>query len=205
MLERVSGPFELPPLAYEEAALAPHISKKTIETHYHKHHKAYVEKLNGLVKDTPLADLSLEDVVKKTASDQDAQKIFHNAGQAWNHGFYWSSLSPKPVAPSSALMAQINKDFGSLDKLKQRFQKVGEEHFASGWAWLIVKQGKLAVVSTPDAETPMIQSIPCLLTVDVWEHAYYLDYKNVRKDYLKAVIGDLLNWQFASEQFDRAK
>jgi Fe-Mn family superoxide dismutase len=205
MLDRVSGPFELPPLPYEEAALAPHISKETIATHYHKHHKGYVDKLNGLVKDTPLAELSLEDVVKKTGSDQDAQKIFNNAGQAWNHTFYWNSLSPKSTAPADALLARIKQDFGSLDKLKETLQKTGEEHFGSGWAWLVFKQGKLAVVSTPNAETPLVQSIPCLLTVDVWEHAYYLDYKNARKDHLAAVIGNLLNWRFASDQFERAK
>jgi len=205
MLERVSGPFELPPLPFKEAALAPYISEETVSMHYHKHHGTYVEKLNELVKDSPLAELSLADVVKKTASDQDAQNIFHNAGQAWNHNFYWSSLSPKSGEPGPALLTQIKKDFGSLEKLKASLTKTGQDHFASGWIWLTFNQGKLAVVDTPDADTPMVQSVPCLLTIDVWEHAYYLDYKNVRKKHLDAVIGNLLNWQFASEQFDRCK
>jgi len=199
-----SGPFSLPPLPYEDTALAPAISARTLKFHYGKHHRGYVDKLNKLVKETPYEDMTLEDVVKATAGKTSKAEIdiYHNAAQAWNHAFYWNSLSPKRSQPSAALKSAIARDFGDLDALKEKLSKVATDHFASGWAWLVVKGGKLAVLETGDADTPMAAGVRCLLTVDVWEHAYYLDRQNERKAYVEAVMEGLLNWKFASANFE---
>ena len=197
----MAGSFKLAPLPYAEDALAPTISEKTIGFHYHKHHKTYVETLNKLVDGTHYADMKLEEVVRFTASKdgEKEKKIFNNAGQVWNHDFYWRSLSPKAAAPKGELKDAIDRDFGNLDALIEKFATAGKEQFGSGWAWLVSKGGKLSVEKTGNAIDPMAMGINCLLTIDVWEHAYYLDYQNERPKYLEAVLKKLLNWDFAAE------
>ncbi|HEY1631313.1 MAG TPA: superoxide dismutase [Rhizomicrobium sp.] len=197
----MTGPFKLSPLPYAEDALAPTISAKTIGFHYNKHHKTYVETLNKLVEGTRYADMKLEEVVRATAGkDGEAEKkIFNNAGQVWNHDFYWRSLSPSETKPKGDLKAAIARDFGSADKLIEELAKAGKEQFGSGWAWLVSQNGKLAVQKTANAIDPMAKGVNSLLTVDVWEHAYYLDYQNERPKYLEAVLKKLINWDFAGE------
>ena len=200
----MTGPFKLSPLPYDEDALAPTIGARTIEFHYHKHHATYVKTLNELVAGTQYADMKLEEIVRDTAgkeSDKE-KKIFNNAGQVWNHDFYWRSLSPKPSMPKGALKAAI-EEFGGLDKLIEALAEAGKAQFGSGWAWLVSKNGKLAVEKTPNAVDPMSKGVNALLTVDVWEHAYYLDYQNERPKYLEAVLKKLLNWDFAAENLSR--
>jgi Fe-Mn family superoxide dismutase len=203
--KKPTGAFSLPPLPYDESALAPAISARTLRFHHGKHHKAYVEKLNELVKDTDFADLSLEQIVEKTAGDRTQQKIFNNAAQAWNHTFYWQCLSPSRQKPGKALADAIKRDFGGLAELKKKLIESGVERFGSGWTWLLLDGGKLRVTDTGNADTPLAKGAACLLTLDVWEHAYYLDYQNDRKAHLKAVVDELLNWKFASANFERAR
>ena len=197
----MSVPFSLAPLPWDEDALAPTISANTISFHYHKHHQAYVDTLNKLVAGTPYADMKLEQIVRKTAGAGDAKdkQIFNNAGQVWNHDFYWRSLTPSKNQPSAQLDSAIAAAFGSKDELIAQLAEAGKTQFGSGWAWLVSKGGKLAIEKTSNAENPMAKGINCLLTVDVWEHAYYLDYQNARPKYLEAVLGKLLNWDFASQ------
>jgi Fe-Mn family superoxide dismutase len=197
----MAGPFKLSPLPYAEDALAPTISAKTIGFHYNKHHKSYVETLNTLVEGTRYAEMKLEEIVRATAGkDGEAEKkIFNNAGQVWNHDFYWRSLSPAETKPGGDLKAAIARDFGGADKLIEELAKAGKEQFGSGWAWLVSQNGKLAVQKTANAVDPMAKGINCLLTVDVWEHAYYLDYQNERPKYLETVLKKLINWDFAAE------
>jgi Fe-Mn family superoxide dismutase len=196
----MSVPFTLSPLPYAEDALAPTVSANTIGFHYHKHHKTYVDTLNTLVEGTRYADMKLEQIVQAAHGKDDPKekKIFNNAGQVWNHDFYWRSLSPKPAQPSGALKAAI-EEFGGKDKLIEALATAGKDQFGSGWAWLVSKGGKLAVEKTGNAENPMAKGLNCLLTVDVWEHAYYLDYQNLRAKYLEAVLAKILNWDFAAE------
>jgi Fe-Mn family superoxide dismutase len=198
-------PFTLPPLPYDMSALSPTISARTLEYHHDKHHKAYVQKLNDLVRDKSFSEMRLEDIITKTASDPARKDLFHNAAQAWNHTFYWSSLSPKASYPSRALVKAIERDFGSLDDLKAELATKATEHFASGWAWLVVQDKKLSILDTHDADNPLTRGGHCLLTIDVWEHAYYLDYENERKAYVKGVVDGLLNWHFASANFEEAE
>jgi Fe-Mn family superoxide dismutase len=198
-------PFELAPLPYDEGALAPAISSKTMSLHHGKHHKAYLDKLNELVQGTDFADMELADVVRRSFGNSKNQAIFNNAAQAWNHTFFWSCLTPHAAKPGGALSQALERDLGGLEKFKERFVKQGTEQFGSGWVWLVAEKGKLDVEKTPDAETPMAQGKVCLLTIDVWEHAYYLDYQNRRPDFLKAVTEKLLNWDFAARNFERAR
>jgi Fe-Mn family superoxide dismutase len=198
----MAQPFELSPLPYDESALAPTISARTIEFHYHKHHKTYVETLNKLVADTRYADMKLEQIVRATARPETDKKIFNNAAQVWNHDFYWRSLSPQATKPSDKLLQAIERDFGNLDTLLKQFAEAGVGQFGSGWAWLVSKGGKLSIKKTGNAMNPMANDVNCLLTADVWEHAYYLDYQNLRAKYLEAVLGKL-NWDFAAENLDR--
>ena len=200
----MAGPFTLKPLPWAEDALAPTISARTISFHYHKHHKAYVDKLNKLVENTRYAGMPLEQIVQATASGKDAKdkQIFNNAGQVWNHDFFWRSLTPKGGRPSGKLQDAIARDFGSVDGLMEQLAEAGQTQFGSGWAWLCSHNGKLTVEKTPNAENPMAKGINCLLTVDVWEHAYYLDYQNERPKYLEAVL-KVLNWDFAGENLDQ--
>ena len=201
----MSGPFKLAPLPYADAALEPVISSRTISFHYYKHHQAYVDTLNTLVEKTKFADMKLEEIVRATAkSDNDKEKkIFNNAGQVWNHDFYWRSLTPAKTEPSGQLDSAIAAAFGSREDLIAQLAEAGKTQFGSGWAWLVSKGGKLSIEKTPNAETPMAKGVNCLLTVDVWEHAYYLDYQNARPKYLEAVLGKLLNWEFASDNLTK--
>lgn len=196
----MTGPFKLSKLPYAEDALAPTISANTIGFHYGKHHAAYVKTLNELVEGTKFANMKLEEIVRATANSEDAKekKIFNNAGQVWNHDFYWRSLTPKQSRPSGKLKAAI-EEFGGEEKLIQDFAEAGKTQFGSGWAWLVSKGGKLAIEKTPNAVDPMSRGVNALLTIDVWEHAYYLDYQNARPKYLEAVLKNLLNWDFAAE------
>ena len=184
--------FDLPPLPYPEDALAPVISTETLSLHHGNHHKKYVDTMNDLLKKEPVAGSTLEDVVRNSKG-----KLFNNAAQAWNHDFYWHSLSPKRVRPAGALLRRLEGDFGSYDRFAEAFAAAATAQFGSGWAWLVEQNGKLEIVTTSNADTPMARGIRCLLTVDVWEHAYYVDYRNQRERYLSAVIGERLNWEFA--------
>lgn len=196
--------ISLMPLPYADTALAPHISQETLKLHHGAHHKGYVDKVNDAIAGTDLADASLEEIVRASDSKGN-KKLFNSAAQSWNHGFYWHSLSPEKSEPSPELAAAIDKAFGSMADLKKQLAAEAENHFASGWAWLVEEGGALKVVSTHDAETPITGSANPLLTIDVWEHAYYVDVRNKRPAYVKAVIDNLLNWAFASENFARGK
>jgi len=192
--------FELPPLPYDKSALEPHMSAKTFEFHHGKHHQAYVTNLNNLVKDTPLASKSLEEIIKETGKDDSKAGIFNNAAQVWNHTFFWNSMKPQGGgAPTGKIADKINQDFGSFDKFKDEFKNAGATQFGSGWAWLVLDGGKLKVTKTPNAMTPMVQGQTAVLTCDVWEHAYYLDYQNRRPDFLATFLDHLANWDFASK------
>lgn len=195
-----SGPFTLPPLPWPDNALSPQISANTIGIHYGKHHQGYVNNLNKLVIGTPMADQPLEAIIKATAGKTDQATIFNNAAQIWNHTFYWNSLRPKGGGkPTGALIEQIRKDFGDFDAFKAEFTKAATSQFGSGWAWLVKDGDKLAIVKTGNADTPLAHAQEPLLTIDVWEHAYYLDYQNRRADYVTAVLDHLINWEFAMQ------
>ena len=187
----------LPPLPYEKNALEPHISAETLEFHYGKHHQTYVTNLNNLIAGTEFENLSLDEIVKKATGG-----IFNNAAQVWNHTFYWHSLSPKGGGePTGALADAIIKTFGSFEKFKEDFSKTAITTFGSGWAWLVKNaDGSLALVSTSNAATPLTAGQTPLLTIDVWEHAYYVDYRNLRPKYVEA-FWSLVNWDFATNNF----
>ncbi len=192
--------FTLPPLPYAQNALEPHISANTLSFHYGKHHQAYVTNLNKLLeeKDSNLAKLSLEEIIKKTAGDSSKAGIFNNAAQVWNHTFYWNSMKPNGGGePKGALAEKITEDFGGYDKFKEAFKAAGAGQFGSGWAWLVSEKGTLKVTKTPNADLPMVHGQTALLTMDVWEHAYYLDYQNRRPDYITTFLDKLVNWDFA--------
>jgi Fe-Mn family superoxide dismutase len=190
--------FDQPPLPFAEGALAPIISAETLQFHYGKHHKKYYDTLNQLLQKEPVANArTLEDVVRNSSG-----KVFNNAGQAWNHDFYWQSLSPKDSQPSQTMRKLLEKDFGSYDAFCDKLAAVANGQFGSGWAWLVQKDGKLDVVSTGNADTPMARGIKCLLTIDVWEHAYYIDYRNQRDKYVQALIEKRLNWEFAEQNLN---
>ena len=192
--------FTLPELPYAKDALAPVISQETIEYHYGKHHAAYVNKLNELTQGKPLADLSLEEVVKKTWKQPNDQPVFNNAAQVWNHTFYWNCLAPKGGGdPTGKVAEAINKAFGDFKTFKEKFSTAAVGRFGSGWAWLVkTSDGGVAIETTPNAETPMADGKTCLLTCDVWEHAYYIDYRNARPKYLEE-FWKLVNWDFVSK------
>lgn len=201
----MSSPFKLAPLPWDEDTLAPVISANTISLHYHKHHQSYVDTLNKLVDGSKYADMKLEEVVQKTAASGEAKdkQIFNNAAQMWNHDFYWRSLTPFKTKPGAQLDSAIAAAFGTKDALIVQLAEAGKTQFGSGWAWLVSKGGKLSIEKTPDAETPMAKGTNCLLAVDVWEHAYYLDYQNARPKYLAAVLSKILNWDFAAENLNK--
>jgi len=189
----------LPELPYAKDALAPVISANTLEFHYGKHHKAYVDNLVKLITGTDLADADLETIIKKVAGDSAKAGIFNNAAQVWNHTFYWKSLKGGGGgAPTGAVAAKIISTWGSYEKFAEELKNAGATQFGSGWAWLILEGGQLKVTKTANADTPIAHGQKPLLTIDVWEHAYYLDYQNRRPDYLAAVIGKLINWDFAN-------
>ena len=198
-----AGPFTLPPLPWAENALAPTISADTIGFHYGKHHRAYVNNLNGLVAGTKHADMKLEDVIRDQAG---GGKIFNNAAQIWNHTFFWNCLKPNGGGkPTGELAALIDRDLGGYDKFREQFAATCVNTFGSGWGWLVAKGGKLEFASTSNAGTPLTTDATPLLTIDVWEHAYYVDYQNRRPDFVNAVIDKLLNWEFAAKQLASAK
>lgn len=189
---------KLPELPYNKDALAPHISAETLEYHHGKHHKAYVDKLNGLIPGTEYQDMPLEDIVRQAP----AGGLFNQAAQVWNHSFYWNSLTPDGgQRPGGELGHVIGTAFGSYDDFKEKFQAMGAGNFGSGWTWLVAKQdGSLDIVNTDDAGNPMRQDLRPLITCDVWEHAYYIDYRNARPKYLEAFF-NLVNWDFAARNF----
>jgi len=195
-------PVSLIPLPYPTDALAPHISAETLELHHGAHHKGYVDKVNEAIAGSDLADADLETIVRAAEARGD-RTLFDNAAQAWNHGFYWHSLAARPGRPSGPLLEAIAGDFGSPERLNEALVEEATGHFASGWAWLVAGEGGLKVISTHDAGTPLTTGEVPLLTIDLWEHAYYLDVQNKRPDYVEAVVENCLNWDFAAENFSR--
>ena len=190
--------YILAPLPYANTALDPVISANTLSFHYGKHHKTYVDNLNNLLANSDLAGKSLEDIIRASAGQADKAAIFNNAAQVWNHMFYWHSLKPNGGGePSAALKQKIEASFGSLEACKKEFAQAALTQFGSGWAWLVVDGGKIAIVKTGNAETPITKNIRPLLTIDVWEHAYYLDYQNRRADYVNTILDKLINLDFA--------
>jgi Fe-Mn family superoxide dismutase len=200
-----SHPFQLPALPWQENALEPVISARTIGLHYGKHHAAYVKKLNELVAGTRFAELSLEQVIAATAGNSENQKIFNNAAQTWNHTFFWNCLrSGGGGEPPRAIGRLLEDSFGDVGQFREKFAQAAVDTFGSGWAWLVARGDKLQVISTSNAQTPITMGATPLLTIDVWEHAYYLDYENRRPEFVKAVIDRLLNWSFAHEQLEKS-
>lgn len=195
----------LPDLPYDKNALEPHISSKTLEFHHGKHHAAYVTNTNNLIQGTPLEKADLETIIKESAQDSNKVGIFNNSAQVWNHTFYWHSIKPNGGGePPKSLLDQITKDFGSFDNFKNEFKQAAATQFGSGWAWLVLDPAdkKLKVLKTPNADTPFIKGLKPLLTIDVWEHAYYLDYQNRRPDYIDTFISKLINWDFALKNYE---
>jgi Fe-Mn family superoxide dismutase len=193
----------LPELTFPKDALNPYLSEKTLDFHYGKHHNTYVVNVNKLIEGTDLANETLEHIINKTVGDSSKSGIFNNAAQVWNHTFYWHSMKPNGGGPPNGAIAdKIKADFGSYEKFAEEFKNAGTTQFGSGWAWLIVKNGKLEVMKTSNADTPIAHGLKPVLTVDVWEHAYYLDYQNRRPDYLDAFIKNLVNWDFANSCMD---
>lgn len=197
--------FELSPLPYPENALEPHISARTLSFHYGKHHQAYVTNLNNLIQGTELAHKSLEEIILATAKKDDQISIFNNAAQVWNHTFYWHSMTPKGGGePQGSLIAKIIQDFGSFEEFEKLFKQAGLGQFGSGWAWLVLdKNDTLKINKTSNADLPLVHGERALLTCDVWEHAYYLDYQNRRPDYVDVFLKNLANWEFAQQNFEK--
>jgi len=201
----LAAPIELPPLPYADNALDPYISANTIGFHYGKHHKAYVDNVNKMIAGTEYADMQLEKIITATAGNAEKQSIFNNAAQVWNHTFYWKSMKPKGGgAPPKELAAKIDAAFGSYDGFKKAFTEAAVTQFGSGWASLAAKDGALQIVKTPNAENPLVKGLKPVLTIDVWEHAYYLDYQNKRPDYVAAFLDHLVNWDFAASNLAAA-
>jgi superoxide dismutase, Fe-Mn family len=188
--------FELPPLPYAKDALQPHMSAETLDFHHGKHHKAYVDKLKSLLEGKPEASQSLEEIIMASGEGP----VFNNAAQIWNHTFFWHSMKPQGGgAPTGELAQAITRDFGSFDKFKEEFVNAAVGRFGSGWAWLVGDAGKLTIVSTPNADLPMKHHQTALLTCDVWEHAYYIDYRNARQKFVEVFLASLANWDFAAQ------
>lgn len=198
--------ISLPDLPYDRGALSPHISENTINYHYGKHHAAYVTNLNKLIDSTDLNSASLEEIVQNVAGDGSKVGVFNNAAQVWNHTFYWNSMKPNGGGePSGEVASLIEKDFGSFDSFAEQFKTAGATQFGSGWAWLVLTNGKLEVRKTANADTPLTESgVTPLLTMDVWEHAYYLDYQNARPTYMDVFLKDLVNWDFVNQNLDHS-
>ena len=198
--------FTIPALPFADDSLSPVISANTLGFHYGKHHKTYVDNLNKLCEGGEFDGKSIVDIIKETAGRPEKSAFFNNAAQVWNHTFFWESLSPKSGGkPSGEIATLIDRDLGGYDKFKTDFANAAVTQFGSGWAWLVIEQGKLAIKKTGNAETPITGTAIPLLTIDVWEHAYYLDYQNRRADYVNAIIEKLLNWSHADETLNAAK
>jgi len=192
--------ISLPELPYARNALAPHISEKTMDFHYGKHHNAYVVNLNKLIEGTDLAGKSLEEIIKISEKDATKAGIFNNAAQVWNHTFYWHSMAPNGGGkPSGKVLKKIEEDFGSYENFVTEFKNAGATQFGSGWAWLVLDGGKLKITKTGNAVTPLTTSAKPLMTMDVWEHAYYLDYQNLRPTYIETFLDKLVNWDFVAK------
>ncbi len=197
--------FELPALPFAKDGLQPHISANTLDFHHGKHHNAYVVNLNNLTKDSPLASKSLEEVIMAVSGDAAKAGVFNNAAQVWNHTFYWHCMKPGGGGkPSGDVASAIDTAFGSLDKFKEEFKNACVTQFGSGWAWLVAEKGAVKITKTANADTPMCHGQTALLTCDVWEHAYYLDYQNRRPDYVQAFMDNLINWDFVAENLAKS-
>jgi Fe-Mn family superoxide dismutase len=197
--------FELPPLPYPKNALAPHMSEQTLEFHHGKHHQAYYTNLNNLVKDSPLASLTLEEIIVETAKDPAKAGIFNNAAQAWNHNLFWPMMKPNGGgAPTGKIVDALTQSFGSVDKFKEEFKAAAVSQFGSGWAWLSLEGGTLKVTKTANGVNPLVTGGHTLLGIDVWEHAYYLDYQNRRPDYVQTFLDKLVNWDYVTELLTKA-
>ena len=195
--------FELPSLPYANDALAPYMSAETLDFHHGKHHQTYVTNLNNLLKDHELQSSSLEDIVVKTSKDASMAGIFNNAGQHWNHILFWQCMKPNGGGSiPSELEGRLTSDFGSVEQFKEAFIQAGTTQFGSGWAWLAIDNGKLVVTKSPNASNPLVDGMKPILGCDVWEHSYYIDYRNKRPDYLKAFLDSLVNWEFVASQLD---
>ena len=195
--------FELPSLSYANDALAPYMSAETLDFHHGKHHQTYVTNLNNLLKDNELQGASLEDIVIKSSKDASMAGIFNNAGQHWNHILFWQCMKPNGGGSiPSELETRLNSDFGSIDQIKEAFIQAGTTQFGSGWAWLAIDNGKLVVTKSANASNPLVDGMKPILGCDVWEHSYYIDYRNKRPDYLKAFLDSLVNWEFVASQLD---
>ncbi len=193
----------LPELPYNKKALEPHISERTLDFHHGKHHAAYVTNGNKLLEGTPLEKADIETIIKESYGDAAKTGIFNNAAQVWNHTFYWNSIKPGGGgAPTGSIAAKIDADFGSFDKFKEAFKTAATTQFGSGWAWLVLDGGKLKVEKTPNAELPLVKGQKAILTCDVWEHAYYLDFQNRRPDYVETFLTHLVNWDFANKNLE---
>jgi Fe-Mn family superoxide dismutase len=197
--------FQLPPLPYPENAIEPHISARTMQFHHGKHHKKYVDTLNELIAGTELANKPLEDIIRTTAKEKAKTKIFNNAAQHWNHTFFWQCMAPTGTGgqPEGDMKKRIERDFGSYESFQREFTEAAEGQFGSGWAWLVEDSGKLAITTTHDADLPLAHGQKALLTCDVWEHAYYLDYQNDRAGFVEVFLAKLANWRFAKDQLSR--
>ena len=195
--------FELPKLDYAKNGLSPVMSEETLDLHYGKHHQTYVTNLNNLIKDTEYANISLEEILKKTANDSTKSGIFNNAGQHWNHLLFWKCMKPKGGGTMpTKLEKKIIEDFGSIEKFKAEFIQAGVTQFGSGWAWLALDKNKLVVTKSSNASNPIVNNLKPILGCDVWEHAYYVDFKNRRPDYIKAFLDHLVNWEYVSSLLD---
>ena len=195
--------FELPSLPYASDALAPYMSSETLDFHHGKHHQTYVTNLNNLVKDTDMKDSSLEEIVVKSSKDSSMAGIFNNAGQHWNHILFWQCMKPNGGGSMpSELESRITSDLGGIDQFKEAFIQAGITQFGSGWAWLAIDNGKLVVTKSPNASNPLVNGMKPILGCDVWEHSYYIDYRNKRPDYLKAFLDSMVNWEFVASQLD---
>lgn len=192
--------FELPPLPYPKDGLEPHMSSRTLEFHHGKHHATYVATLNKLVENTPFANQSLEEIIRATAKDDSKSAIFNNAAQVWNHTFFWNCMRPRGGGqPTGEVQKAIEQSFGGLDKFKQQFKEAATTQFGSGWAWLVRDGSSLKITKTPNAVDPLAQGQTALLTCDVWEHAYYLDFQNRRPDFVQTFLDHLVNWEFVAK------
>ena len=195
--------FELPSLPYASDALAPYMSSETLDFHHGKHHQTYVTNLNNLVKDTDMQNSSLEEIVVKSCKDPSMAGIFNNAGQHWNHILFWQCMKPNGGGSMpSELESRITSDLGGIDQFKEAFIQAGITQFGSGWAWLAIDNGKLVVTKSPNASNPLVDGMKPILGCDVWEHSYYIDYRNKRPDYLKAFLDSMVNWEFVASQLD---